>query len=156
MTNIIIILLQLSCWFLLTFFGRVIKKNNEQQARDSLTSMPSKFIAIENTKATGMSCNEKEKRKAEIKKSTDSIAKIDRLSKKLCNTITCIGLFCIASSFALQLKNMDFKTGFLQSNVTFIVYWYTLISAVLAGVMCVFENLLVAAARKESRIMQAI
>jgi hypothetical protein len=128
---------------------------NEQLARDSLTNMPIKFIAIENKKATEMSCNDKEKKKAEVKKNADRIAKIDKLSKKLYLSITCIGLFCIASFCVLQWKNTGVEPGFIQRNYAFIVYWHTLISAVLAGVMFAFVILLVTTARKENRIMQA-
>jgi len=88
------------CWVILILFARVVKKNNEQLARDSLTNMPIRFIAIEN----------KEKEKAEVQRNIDRIAIIDKLSKKLLNSIICIGLFCIASSFVLQLKNLDFET----------------------------------------------
>lgn len=155
MTNIIMLFLQLSCWFLLTVFGSIIKKMNEQLARDSLTNMPIKFIAIENRKATEMSCNDKEKKKAEVKKNVDRIAKIDRQSKKLYAIIICIGLFCIASFCVLQCYNTGVELGFIQRNYAFIVYWHTLISAVLAGVMFAFVILLVTVARKENRIMQA-
>jgi len=149
------IFLQLSYWFLLTVFGIIIKRNNEKLARDSLTNMPIKFIAIENEKASGLSCIDKEKRKDEVKQNADKIGKIDTFSKKLCNNITYIGLFSITSLFVLQWKNTDLESGFIQSNFAFIVYWHTLISAILAGVMFFFGILLVTAARKESHIMQA-
>jgi hypothetical protein len=149
------IFLQLSCWFLLTVFGIIIKRNNEKLARDSLTNMPIKFIAIENEKASGLSCIDKEKRKDEVKQNADRIAKIDRQSKKLYAIIICIGLFCIASFCVLQFYNTDLEPGSIQSNFAFIVYWHTLISAILTGVMFGFAILLVTVARKENRIMQA-